>query len=351
MNHNIRIAILIVIATVFWLASGVLSTQSKDHIQSESVALTKVQVEAFSVRKFMPEIRLRSFTAPFRVVDLKAEISGSVVAVPGRRGSLIEGGQVVCALDEDDTQQQLDQSRAQLQQAEIAFTGAQQLKTAGFQSELAIAEAKANLEATKLAFKRSEINAQNIKIKAPFTAIVERRPVEVGDFLAVGQLCARLVELSPLKIIAQVSEADVAKLKLGDRAVATFEGRQPVEANLTYIAHEANAMTRNYLVEAKTENADLALRAGISATLSLNLPAIEAHLIPSSLILLDADGDTVVRAVDKDNVVLQLKVKTVGEDKNGVWVQGLPDAVNLITVGQNYVSQGQQIEIYFSADL
>ena len=142
------------------------------------------------------------------------------------------------ALDEDDTQQQLDQSRAQLQQAEIAFTGAQQLKTAGFQSELAIAEAKANLEATKLAFKRSEINAQNIKIKAPFTAIVERRPVEVGDFLAVGQLCARLVELSPLKIIAQASEADVAKLKLGDRAVVTFEGHQPVEANLTYIAHE-----------------------------------------------------------------------------------------------------------------
>jgi multidrug efflux system membrane fusion protein len=334
-----------------WLVSGLLSTQPEKGIKSEAVGLTKVQVEKFSIGKFVPQVQLRSFTAPFRVVDLQAEVSGSVVAVPGRRGSTVEKGQVICALDAEDTQQQLNQSRAQLQQAEIAYSGALQLKTAGFQSELAIAKAKANLEGAKLAVRRSEINAQNIRIKAPFTAIVEQRPVEKGDFLGVGQLCARLVELNPLKIIARASGSDVAKLKLGDRAIMTFDDYRPVEAYLTYIAHEANATTRNYLVEARAPNTDLTMRAGISGILSLNLPEMEAHLIPSSLILLDTDGDMVVRAVDKDNFVVQFKVTTVGEDKEGVWVQGLPKSVNLITVGQNYVSQGEQVEIYFSDNL
>jgi len=350
LNFNIRIALLIVSVTIAWFASGVLFENTVDGTEAKPSTLTKVQAEQFSEQKFVPQLQLRSYTAPSRTVDLRAQINGSVIAVPGLRGSLVNQGQIVCALDKEDREQRLKKSVAQLQQAEIAYSGALQLKTAGFQSDLAISQAKMNLEVAKLALERSQIDLENLNIKAPFSAIVEDRPVEVGDFLSVGQLCARLVELDPLKIVAQATESDVVKLKVGDKATANFDDYGSMDASLTYIGYESNPKTRSYLVEAQMDNTDLSLRAGISGRLNLRLPVEDAHLIPSGLILLDSDGDVVVRAVDSNNRVVQTKVVIVGENKQGVWVKGLPKTVNLITVGQNYVSQGEQIEIYFASD-
>jgi multidrug efflux system membrane fusion protein len=53
-----------------------------------------------------------------------------------------------------------------------------------------------------------------------------------------------------------------------------------------------------------------------------------------------------VRALDPENRVIEQKLVVVGEAENGLWVEGLPSAVNLITVGQNYVSKGETVEVF-----
>ena len=346
MSANVKIALMIAFATVIWLGSGLISKDTSEQVTSPNNISAKVKVERFTAQTFIPQLTLNSHTAPNRTVELKAQISGAVKAVPGERGSVVKKGQTVCALDEQERPQYLEQAKAKLKQAEIAYKGALQLKTAGYQSDLAIAQAKANLETAKLELTRSQLDIDRLKIKAPFTAIIERRPVEVGDYLSSGQSCATLVELNPLNIIAQASESDVAKIKLGDQARATFDDYKTEQATLTYISSQANAATRGYMIEAIVDNKDLQLRAGISGQLQLDLPALTAHLIPASLILLDAEGDIIVRAVDQKNRVQQIKLTVVGEAKNGLWVQGLPAQVSLITVGQNYVSQGETIDTF-----
>lgn len=346
MSANVKIALIIAFATVVWLWSGLISKDTPEQINQSTNTSTKVTVEQFIAQKFTPQLTLNSHTAPNRTVELKAQIAGAVKAVPGERGSVVLKNQTVCALNEQERPQYLEQAKAKLKQAEIAYKGATQLKTAGYQSDLAIAQAKANLETAKLELTRSQFDVNQLNIKAPFTAIIERRPVEVGDYLSPGQTCATLVELNPLNIIAQASESDVAKIKLGDQARATFDNYKTEQATLTYISSQANAATRGYLIEAIVDNKDLQLRAGISGQLHIDLPALNAHLIPASLILLDAEGDIMVRAVDQKNRVQQIKLTVVGETNNGLWVQGLPAQVSLITVGQNYVSQGETIEIF-----
>lgn len=346
MSANVKIALMIAFATVIWLGSGLISKDTSEQVTSPNNISAKVKVERFTAQTFIPQLTLNSHTAPNRTVELKAQISGAVKAVPGERGSVVKKGQTVCALDEQERPQYFEQAKAKLKQAEIAYKGALQLKTAGYQSDLAIAQAKANLETAKLELTRSQLDIDRLKIKAPFTAIIERRPVEVGDYLSSGQSCATLVELNPLNIIAQASESDVAKIKLGDQARATFDDYKTEQATLTYISSQANAATRGYMIEAIVDNKDLQLRAGISGQLQLDLPALTAHLIPASLILLDAEGDIIVRAVDQKNRVQQIKLTVVGEAKNGLWVQGLPAQVSLITVGQNYVSQGETIDTF-----
>jgi len=349
MNGNVKIALIIALATLIWLGSGLILKNNSTDLERVPTALTKVRVEQFVVQGFVPQLELNIHTAPFRTVNLKAQLSGSVVDVPGQRGSLAQKGQTICAIDQQERPQSVNQAKATLKQAQIAYDGAFQLKTAGYQSDLAIAQAAANLEAAKLELTRSQVTVDWLKIKAPFTGIIEKRPVEVGDYLSPGQLCATLVELNPLKVIAQASEVDVSKIKLGSQAKATFDDNNNLVATVTYIAYQTNPATQSYLIEASIDNSQLQLRAGVSGHLKLDLPAVKAHLIPSSLLLLDVGGDIIVRSVDQQNMVKHHKIVIVGESEKGLWVQGLSDQINLITVGQNYVSQDEAVETYSSS--
>jgi multidrug efflux system membrane fusion protein len=305
-------------------------------------------VGQFALQDFLPLLVLNSHTQPNRVVNLKAQIGGTVESVPGQRGAMVEKNQSICVIEAEERPQRLMQAKAKLEQAQIAYTGAQQLKTAGYQSDLAIAQAKANLEVAKLELTLSQNDVDSLNIRAPFSGIVEERPVEVGDFLTAGQPCAKLVELSPIKVVAEVSESDVVNLQIGDKASALFDDYLSKSAVISYIAHQANPVTRSYRVEAVVKNTDLQLRSGVSGQLQLHMDRVKAHLIPASLILLDADGHTMVRAVGQQNLVTQHKVVVVGEAGNGLWVTGLPAMIELITVGQNYVTQGERVETFFS---
>lgn len=346
MNTNVRIALVIILATLVWLASGLFANEAPSKLNQPEVSPTKVTVGHFDVQDFVPMLALNSHTQPNRVVNLKAQIAGTVESVPGQRGAMVDKNQSICVIDAEERPQRLMQAKAKLQQAQIAYTGAQQLKTAGYQSDLAIAQAKANLEVAKLELTLSQNDVDSLNIKAPFSGIVEERPVEVGDFLTAGQPCAKLVELSPIKVVAEVSESDVVNLQIGDKASALFDDYASKSAVISYIAHQANPVTRSYKVEAVVENTELQLRSGISGQLQLRMDRVRAHLIPASLILLDAEGQTMVRAVDQENLVTQHKVRVVGEAENGLWVTGLPAMINLITVGQNYVTQGERVETF-----
>jgi multidrug efflux system membrane fusion protein len=96
-------------------------------------------------------------------------------------------------------------------------------------------------------------------------------------------------------------------------------------------------------------NPEQALRAGISARLKVKTTAILAHLIPASSILLNDIGETVVRVLDQKQIVDSLKVTAVGESAQGIWVAGLPEKVVLVTVGQNYIIDGEHVDPSFPA--
>ena len=59
-----------------------------------------------------------------------------------------------------------------------------------------------------------------------------------------------------------------------------------------------------------------------------------------------------MRAIDQDNRVVFYAVDVIEDTAEGAWVTGLPSAVNLITVGQEFVLVGQLVEpIYVGAQV
>ena len=350
LNRNVRVSLILAAAIFLWLFSGLFLSPTTDGNASQSVDSTLTAIEAtwVEVEQFSPQLSLRAKTEASRVVDVKAQVGGRIIAVPVVEGAQVVAGDTLCKIDAEDRAQRIQHATAALAQAKIEYNGALRLKQSGYQSELAIAQAKTRLEAARVTVERSALDVENLSIKAPFDGIIERRPVEIGDFVQPGQLCAQIVELNPLKISAVITESEISKISLGSDARVTLVNGDRLKGEITYLSHQADPVTRSYRVEATVQNPQLKFLAGMSGRLQVEGQLVNAHLISASLMLLDDQGRLAVRAVNKQGLVSTLSIASVGESSDGVWVAGLPDRVALVTLGQNYVAEGEQVKVSFS---
>ena len=126
------------------------------------------------------------------------------------------------------------------------YRGAITLNSAGFQSEVAIAQARATLETAKANLKRAQLDIGHLNVVAPFDGIIETRALDIGDYVVPGTICALLVDLDQIKVTALVNEHEVSKVKVRSVASASIGLNGPVEAVVSYIAHQANHMTQSY---------------------------------------------------------------------------------------------------------
>ncbi len=343
MNTNVRLASIFAIVLLFWFGSGILVTPASKEAKLPDTPLTSVQVTTFSQQMFQPKVSLRANTESNRVVNVVAQVAGQISAVPVEEGVSVKKDQTICEVSAEDRYLRLSQTQANLKQADIAYQGALKLKSGGYQSDLAISQAKANLETARANLKRAQLNVSYLQIKAPFDGIVETRPVEVGDYVVPGVICAVVVDLNPIKLTALVNEKEVNKINLGDEASVTINGRHSIVASVSYLAHQANTATRSYRIEALAENANKSIRAGLSSRLEILTDSVPAHLIPASSVLLDDQGGMVVRIISSKNIVQSIPVVALGETEKGMWVSGLPEKSIVVTVGQNYIIDGEKV--------
>jgi multidrug efflux system membrane fusion protein len=69
-----------------------------------------------------------------------------------------------------------------------------------------------------------------------------------------------------------------------------------------------------------------------------------AQRISPALLTLDSAGTLGVYIVDDMQIAAFIPVEIEQSETDGIWVSGLPETANVITVGQGYVNPGQKVE-------
>lgn len=279
-----------------------------------------------------------------RSVTLRAETAGRVVEIGVEEGQRIDEDAEVARIAANDRYARLSEADALVRQREIEFEAASSLAGRGYQTESARAEAEANLEAARSARETIRVDVRRLTVSAPFAAIVESRPVEVGDYLSVGDEIATLVDLDPMIVAVQVSEREIAQVTVG--GLAEIEAINGVRHNgiVSRIASTADPVTRTFAVEIEVENADGALLDGMTARVRLPSRTVSAHRISPAILTLNDSGEIGIRAVDDEDRVYFLPVQIVEDSADMMWIAGLPERVRMITVGQEFVREGVLVE-------
>ena len=351
LNRNYFIAFILGLFLVLWLASGIVISNDNESQSGtgksvdEQKALTIVSAKTLHAELYQVVIDVRARTEPNRSVDLKAKIPGTVVRLRVEKGDVVKQGDTICELAVEDRQEKLAQADAELKKAEFDYSSAKRLQKEGFQSDSEIAQVLATLETARALYKRAEIDLSHLQIKAPFDGVVDLRPVEIGELMQAGDVCAQILDMDPLLISGEIAEANIGQVHVGSPVTAELLTGQEVKGSLRYIQRSANPTTRTFRLEAVVDNTDLTLLSGISVDLSVPVESVKAHLIPSSLLLLDDEGLLGVRILDESNIVKYARVELIADETSGIWVSGLPERVTIITVGQQYVAHGERVDV------
>ena len=341
-------------------------------------------------------VRLRGETAALRQVDVRAETSGQVISEPLRKGSFIEAGQLLCKIDIGtreaslaeararlaeararvpeaqaripEAEARVEEARARLEEARINANAATQLSKDGFASETRVAStqasvrgaqaavssasagleaatagvesARAGIESAGAAVAAAEKEIARLTMTAPFAGLLESDTAELGSLLQPGGLCATIIQLDPIKVVGFVPETAVARIETGALAGARLTGGREVQGRVSFLSRSADPATRTFRVEIAVDNADLSIRDGQTAEILIAAQGARAHLIPQSALTLNDEGALGVRLVDADSRALFAPVEVVRDTVGGVWVTGLPEEAAVITLGQEYVTDG-----------
>ncbi|MDP6705466.1 MAG: efflux RND transporter periplasmic adaptor subunit [Alphaproteobacteria bacterium] len=356
MKRSYLLALVIALAAGAWLLSGIypdllagaddVGPTAIDKVADTKPALPlpTVRVARLMARERPEEVVVYGRTEAVRTVLIKAETPGRIVDLPVRRGARVKAGDMLARLALDDREARLSEAEAMVRQRRIEYEAAEKLKAKGFRAKTAHAANEASLDAAKAQVARIEIDISKTRVRAPFDGVVEEQVAELGAYVKVGEVIARLVDEDPYLVVGQVSEIDVARIALGAEGRARLTNGEQVAGKIRFIAATADPETRTFRIELEVPNPGHRLRDGLTAELSLPVGTIRAHAVTPAILTLDDKGRIGVRSVDADRRVRFHAVQILASDGDGVWLAGLPEVVDLIVVGQEFVRHGDAVK-------
>ncbi len=378
--YSYGVAGIILVAGAAWLATGTLVTggngpgngeraiipalhadasaggHGEDHVDphltiAERVAetdgagapLQSVRTETFMIQAFPIEVPLRGRTKAKSMATITPETSGIVTAVNVTKGQKVAVGDVLCTLDQGTRAAAVATAQAGLTQAQADFDTNKSLREKGLAAANTANAFEAGLKAAQAQYDQAKAEFDRTQVKTTVAGVVQDPVATVGSMLSPGAPCATVVELDPMLFIGTVPEARIGLAKLGLKAEIETVTGQKIDGEVSYISPTADEATRSFPVEIQIPNADGKVLSGITATATVEMGTLPAHLLPQSVLTLDDEGTIGVRTVENGEVQFY-PVTIVSDSRQGVWVTGLPAKVDVITVGQDFVVPGQKVD-------
>lgn len=251
---------------------------------------------------------------PVDQVEVGTQVSGDIAKIYVDFNSKVKKGQVIAELDKS-------KLKATLTQAEIAYRSAEndykykestynrvkKLSESNSASAVELETAEYNMNAAKFAVERSKnevnqarLNLSYATIKSPIDGVVLKRAVEVGQTVAASMSTPTLFviakDLSQMKVMAAIDEADIGQVKQGQKATFTVDAFQGESFNGAVQEVRLNPTTTSnvvtYTVVITAENPEQKLLPGMTATCTIVTQEVkDAIAIPvKALKFTPADG-------------------------------------------------------------
>jgi membrane fusion protein (multidrug efflux system) len=314
-------------------AAGCGDTEAKenDHLPSVSAAL----VESVDLKE---EIRASGDLNARLHTTIAAEVEGRITEISVDEGGHVAKGAVVLEIDPERRRLELSSGRAQHAQALANYekerrqterirklrtqdvASDQQLEEA----ETALTLARSRVDAARAALGVTERALADASVTAPFSGMIARRSVQLGEFVQTGKPLVELVALDPLEVVFSLTELDSERVR-PDQTIEVSVGAFPdrvFKGVVTFISPTVDPATRTLRIKAEIDNDEGHLRPGLFARVSLGVsPRSGVVMVPEEALIQRSEGALLFK-LDAENRVERVMVTTGAHDGGRVEVRG-----------------------------
>ncbi len=358
MRFHTVLAIVVLVVAGAWVATGEFTSVGSEAAgepasaapaplpEETSAPEPELQTVAFAFATnsdYQRMLQVSGVTNADKASVLAARTSGVIAALPVAKGSAVEDGDLIMALDGPEKYTAIQAAESLLEQREKAAEADQKLLASGQVGRLRIDASQAELVAARSALDAARAEVDRLEVRAPFAGIVDDVMVEAGAWVQPGTNVASIIALDPIIATGEISEQNLPMVSVGGTAEVTFSDGSTADGVIRYIRREASDLTRTFPLEIAVPNPDLKVSAGMSVTIRLEASPVSSILVPRSVITLGPNGEIGVRIIEEDDTVGFLPVQIVDDTASGLVVEGIEDGTRVIVSGQDLVNDGQSV--------
>ena len=298
---------------------------------------------------------------PLQEAAVLPEVSGfRVAAVLADVGQYVKQGQVLARLDPALIESQIAQQQALAAQAEAQAVQAEDqairvkdLDDTGVLSEEQIRQrrfqaraARATAQAQAAALRDVKTRAAKFAVTAPVAGLVLEKTVRPGDQAATAGSTPwfRLAENGVIELQAQMSEDDLARIRVGQHAQVTLPSGAVVTGTVRLVSPQIDAQSKLGYVRITLPVRPDVRAGGFGRAVFTDASGL-ALAVPETAVRYDADGASVM-VVQADERVKRVPVRT-GMRGGGLvqLVEGPPVGSRVVQSAASFLMDGDKIVV------
>lgn len=274
-EHRMQSGIIGGMLLVLLIVMGVVSAVGED--EAKATPPVKRAVEGLVLRpqdNVVDSFEITGTVNANVVVRMSAEVAGRVdryagaedrivngeyiegSAPPLDEGAVVQAGQPIVLINKDKLQPLRDRARAHFEYLTKELERMENSFEAGVATPLEVDQTLMQYRQAKADLALAEADLERACIRAEISGVLNDLPVEIGEYVQVGQIVVELVDMDPAKVIVAVPEKDIGYFRTGETQRITYgeNGEQVTEGEITLIEELADPQTHTTHVELTVAN-------------------------------------------------------------------------------------------------
>ena len=318
----------------------VIKEENQASIQKEQPPLNVVTL-SLKPGMIRDQIDLPGVTEPWVELTISAEVAGKVV----EKG--VTEGDVLVRIDSRDYQNAYTSAKASHKLANSELKRLKILHNRQAVSQSQLDNAVTELARTRAAMDNARIALERTSILAPFSGVVNAMHIDEGQYLAVGDPVAQMLEIDRLKVRVGIPESDVAAVQRIDTfnvRIDALDGRTFV-AKKHFLSKTADPMARLYNLDLKLDNSEGEVLPDMFARVEIIKKELPNGLSIPLYSIISRNDDQIVYVV-RENRAKACSVKLGLLDGWRVEVtEGLEPGEDVVVVGHRSLNDGEEVKV------
>ncbi|RRB02779.1 efflux RND transporter periplasmic adaptor subunit [Larkinella rosea] len=344
------LVILTILAVIGATTALLMSNKQKQQQQiqeAQKPLATTVALETVRKESFTEAVSYLGKTEFWREIRMNATTQGTIRSLSAQLYETVREGQPVITVDTELTEIAMAQAEAQLHKAQ---TDLKRYETLHRENNIPTAE----VENARLQVRTIESQLLTLKkqlrdavVYTPIGGVVTEKPIERGMFIAPGSPLLTITDVSSVKVVANVPEADLSLFQPGRNVAVAFDmypGKK-----LSGTVHQIRLKggeTGTFPVEIRVPNSSAnPLRVGMTASISLpNASPLAGLAIPRTALVTTSQHPAVFVLQDK-----KVSLRTIEPGSTSgttLFVRsGLREGERVVVSGTESLKDGQIVAI------